>query len=287
MPETQENIDPAALLAWHVAMGADEAIGDEPVDRYKAEAAQAPGAPSPVGQSSAPGHAIAPGQPTTASRPQPNTGPTPVAARPALPTSGAGTQAAEDAASACNTIEELKAALEGFDGGLLKRSAKNTVFADGVPGSPLMVIGDVPGSEDDQNGMPFSGPAGHLLNKMLAAIDLNRSENAYLSVVVPWRPLGNSKPDAALLSICKPFLARHIELAAPKVILGLGGTLGKTLFETQDSISRQRGRWQEFNGDNQKIALIATYHPTYLLNQPHQKGNAWRDLLAVKEKLAS
>jgi len=278
MPEIQENIDSAALLAWHVAMGADEAIDCEPVDRFAAAAAAQP-AVQPALQTG-------PGQHQQTQQ-QTITKPTPIAARPAKPTSGAGPEQAAKVAAACNSIDELKAALINFDGGLLKRSAKNTVFADGSPGSPLMVIGDVPSSEDDQSGMPFSGTAGQLLDKMLSAIGMSRNDNAYLSVVVPWRPLGNSKPDTTLLSICKPFTARHIELAAPKVVLGLGGTLGKTLFDTQDSISRQRGRWQEFGSDSQKIALIATYHPTYLLNQPHQKGNAWRDLLAVKEKLVS
>lgn len=275
MPETQEHIDPTALLAWHVAMGADEAIDCDPVDRF-AVAPAAPVVAQPVPDTSA--------QPVKQQAPSK---PTPVAVRPAQPTSGAGAEEATKIAAACQTIDELKLALETFDGGLLKRSAKNTVFAEGTPGAPLMVIGDVPSSEDDQSGMPFSGPAGQLLDKMLAAISASRAENTYLSVVVPWRPLGNSKPDAMLLGICKPFVTRHIELAAPKVVLGLGGTLGKALLETQDSISRQRGRWQEINGHSQTIALIATYHPTYLLSQPHQKANAWRDLLAVKEKLVS
>jgi len=276
MPQTQENIYPAALLAWHIAMGADEAIDENPVDRFVA-------APPPVAvmpEAKTAGQTPAAGQ-------SPAQKPTPIAARPAQPTIGAGAAEAVKVAAACNSLDELKAALNSFDGGLLKRSAKNTVFADGVPGAPLMVIGDVPGSEDDQTGLPFVGQAGQLLDKMLAAIGMTRAENAYLSTVVPWRPLGNSKPDAALLAVCKPFTERHIELAAPKVVLGLGGALGKAIFETQDSISRQRGRWQELTTTSQTIALIATYHPTYLLNQPHQKGNAWRDLLAVKEKLVS
>jgi len=269
--ETQENIDPAALLAWHIASGADEAIDCEPIDRFSAAA------PAPVAVAN-----VADAAPQVTP-----TGPTPVAVRPAQPTSGAGVDEATKIAAACNTVDDLKAALEAFDGGLLKRSAKNTVFADGAVGAPLMAFSDVPASEDDQSGKPFSGPAGQLLDKMLAAIGLNRGENAYLSTVVPWRPLGNSKPDTSLLAVCKPFVARHIELAKPKVVLGLGGTLSKALLGTQDSISRQRGRWQDFETGGQTFALIATYHPNYLLSQPHQKGNTWRDLLAVKEKLVS
>jgi len=266
----QENIDPKALLEWYIAMGADEATDLEPVDRFMVPP---------------PSTAAVATQPHTA--PKPASGPTPVAARPAQPTHGAGADEAARAASSCGTVEELKAALEAFDGGLLKRSAKNTIFADGTFGAPLMVIGDVPGREDDQEGIPFAGLSGMLLDKMLRAIGLSRNENAYLSTVLPWRPLGNSKPDAGLLAVCKPFVERHIQLAKPKVVLGMGGALGKTLFETQDSISRQRGRWQELSSSGQTFALIATYHPVYLMSQPHQKGAAWRDLLAVKEKLSS
>jgi len=266
----QENIDQKALLEWHIAMGADEATDLEPVNRFVAP-------PPPAATIETKAHAT----------PKPAPGPTPVAARPAQPTRGAGAEEATRVANSCNTAEELKVALEAFDGGLLKRSAKNTIFADGTFGAPLMVIGDVPGREDDQEGTPFAGPSGMLLDKMLRAIGLSRNENAYLSTVLPWRPLGNSKPDAGLLAVCKPFIERHIQLAKPKVVLGMGGALGKALFETQDSISRQRGRWQELSSGGQTFALIATYHPVYLMSQPHQKGVAWQDLLTVKEKLSS
>jgi len=264
------NLTPDALLAWHIAMGADEAVGNDPFDRF---AAPPPSTPNDSTQKAV-------------SRPVAS-GPTPIAARPAQPTSGAGADEASKVAAACKSVDELKAALEGFDGGHLKRSAKNTIFSDGTIGAPLMVIGDVPSREDDQNGKPFSGPSGLLLDKMLNAIGMSRSNNAYLSVVLPWRPLGNSKPDANLLAVCKPFVERHIILAKPKVVLAMGGALNKALLETQDSISRQRGRWHTLALDGQTFALIATYHPTYLQNEPHMKGAAWQDLLAVKEKLLS
>jgi len=263
-----DQIDPASLLAWHIAMGADEAIDLAPIDRFTT--------PSPVAVAS---------QPKQPSRPA--NGPTPVSAKPAQPTIGAGADVATKTAAACQSLSELESALESFDGGLLKRSAKNTVFSDGIAGAPLMVVGDVPSRDDDQQGSPFSGPAGTLLDKMLAAINMSRNENAYLATVLPWRPLGNSKPDTNLLAVCKPFVERHIALVKPKIVLAMGGALGKAVFGTQDSISRQRGRWQQLDTNGQTFALIATYHPTYLLSQPHLKGAAWQDLLAVKEKLSS
>jgi len=264
--ELQQNIDPVTLLAWHMAMGADEAIDSDPIDRFTA--------PSPQPIAAAP--AVKP----------PVTGPTPVTARPVQPASGATAEEAASVASACKSLEELDSALKAFDGGLLKRSAKNTVCAGGVAGAPLMVVGDVPGREDDQSGSPFSGPQGELLDKMLAAIGFSRSETAYLTTLVPWRPLGNSKPDANLLAICKPFTERRITLANPRVILTMGGAPGKALFNTQDSISRQRGRWQDLTIGGQTFAAIATYHPTYLLTQPDGKKATWQDLLTVKDKLS-
>jgi DNA polymerase len=190
-------------------------------------------------------------------------------------------------AAACNSLDDLKAAMEAFDGGLLKRSAKNTVFADGIPGADLMVIGEAPGADEDQAGKPFVGVSGQLLDKMLAAIGRSRSSNTYISNIVPWRPLGNRTPDPAITTMCLPFIQRHIELAKPKVILMLGGVSAKSLLDTEEGITRIRGKWRDLTFSGQKYAAIPTYHPAYLLRQPAQKGMAWRDLLSIKEKLAS
>lgn len=266
--ELSTPIDPAALLAWHVAMGVDEAIAEEPLDRFVVQATPA--------NVSLPKRAI-----------QQQTTPVPIAARPAQPTSGAGAEAAIAAAQACKTITELKEALEAFDGGLLKRSAKSTVFADGVEGAPLMIIGDLPNSEADQSGKPFAGQAGKLLDKMLAAIDCSRTENVYLSDFVPWRPLGNAKPGEDILAMCRPFAARHIALAKPKVVVLMGGTPAKTLLKSDESISRQRGKWKALDVDGANFDVMPMVHPSYLLSQPQQKRNAWHDLLAIKERLSS
>ncbi|MFC3053101.1 uracil-DNA glycosylase [Kordiimonas pumila] len=276
-----ENHDPKALLEWYIAMGVDEVIADTPVDRFTEPKNQ--NTPSAITQPASASHAARPVTRT----PLPDAAqiPTPIAARPTQPTSGAGAEAALKVATACTSIAELKEALEAFDGGLLKRSAKNTVFADGAPDSPLMVIGDTPGSEEDISGTPFVGPAGILLDKMLAAIDMGRGRGAYLTNLCPWRPLGNAVPDAKTIEMLLPFTKRHIELAAPKVIMLLGGLPMKALFDTSDGISRQRGKWKELTIADHNFAAIATYHPDFLLSQPLQKAAAWHDLLLIKEKL--
>lgn len=265
--ELSDIINPGTLLAWHIAMGVDEAIADEPIDRFNAPA------PTPV-------QVNVPAQKQKAS-------PVPVTARPAQATSGAGAIAAATAAEACNTIEELRKALEGFDGGLLKRSAKSTVFSDGICGAPLMIVGDLPGSEEDQNGKPFLGAPGQLLDKMLNAISCNRSDNTYLTNFVPWRPLGNTKPNAEILSMCKPFIERHIELAKPKIVVLMGGIPAKTLLNTEDSISRLRGKWKKLSLSGVDFDTLPMVHPSYLISQPLQKRAAWQDLLSIREKLLS
>lgn len=265
--ELSIQLDPAALLSWHIAMGVDEAIADEPINRFVVQ---------PPAQT----------QIQKATQKQ-QTRPVPITARPAQPTNGAGAEAAVAAARACNTIEELKAALESFDGGVLKRSAKNTVFSDGTPGAPLMIIGDLPGSEEDQTGKPFSGAAGELLDKMLAAIDCSRTDNTYLTDFVPWRPLGSTKPGIDILSMCKPFVERHIALAKPSLIILMGGIPARTLLNTEESISRQRGKWKQLTIEGTEYDALPMVHPSYLLKQPLQKRAAWQDLLSIRERLLS
>ena len=282
-----EHTDPATLLAWHIAMGADEAIWDECVDRFTAPAAalQAPlPAASVMPKTSGP---VSPSGQTRSSVQQPSSGPRRVEAKPVQPIDGAGQAAAESAAAACTTLDELETALKAFDGGLLKRTAKNTVFADGARGAPLMIVGEAPGADEDQQGKPFVGVSGQLLDRMLAAAGMSREENVYISNIVPWRPLGNRTPDQAVITMCLPFIRRHIELAKPKAVLMLGGVSAKALLGTDDGITRLRGRWKELDLGGQKIAALPAYHPAYLLRQPHLKGLAWRDLLAVKRKLQS
>ncbi|WP_286828158.1 MULTISPECIES: uracil-DNA glycosylase [Kordiimonas] len=268
-PEPQ-HMDPASLLAWHIAMGADEAIDIDPIDRFTTEV-QAP---------------VIARQHPQAQKPAPPSGPRPVAAKPVQAVVGAGPEAAGSVAAEASTLEELKAAMEAFDGGLLKRSAKNTVFADGTPGAPIMVIGEAPGADEDREGKPFVGVSGQLLDKILGAAGFSRTENVYITNMVPWRPLGNATPDGATIAMCMPFVKRHIELAKPKVILMVGGVSAKALLGTEEGITRLRGRWKELDIGGQKIAALPVYHPAYLLRQPALKGHAWRDILSVKRKLS-
>jgi uracil-DNA glycosylase family 4 len=282
-----QNADPISLLAWHIAMGVDEAIEDDCVDRFTAPAAaQAQPHPAATATPSAVSGA-APSAPAPFVQMQAGTGPRRVEARPVQPIDGAGQLAAENIVAACKTLDELEAALNAFDGGLLKRSAKNTVFADGTRGAPLMIVGEAPGADEDRLGKPFVGASGQLLDKMLAAAGMSRDRDVYISNVVPWRPLGNRTPDQAVITMCLPFIRKHIELAAPKAVVMLGGVSAKALLGTEDGITRLRGRWRELDIGGQKIAALPAYHPAYLLRQPHLKGFAWRDLLAVKRKLQS
>ncbi len=277
-----ENTDPATLLAWYVAMGADEAIEGETVDRFKSEPVQT-AATAPQSRPTSASH-------SSTLTPQPShsvAGPRKVEARPVQAVVGAGQAAAETAAAACQTLDELEEALKAFDGGLLKRSAKNTVFSDGTRGAPLMIVGEAPGAEEDRVGKPFVGASGQLLDRMLAAAGMSRDKNVYISNVVPWRPLGNRTPDQAVITMCLPFIRRHIELAEPKFVLMLGGVSAKALLNTEEGITRLRGRMKELDLGGRKIAAMPAYHPAYLLRQPHLKSFAWRDLLAVKRTLAS
>jgi DNA polymerase len=189
-------------------------------------------------------------------------------------------------AAACPTLAALEAAIQGFDGCALKATATTTVFADGNPEAPLMIVGEGPGAEEDRLGKPFVGASGKLLDRMLAAIGLDR-QTAYITNVVYWRPPGNRTPTPGELALCLPFVQRHIALARPKVLVFSGGTAAKTLLERTDGITRFRGRWLDYRPGEVDftIPVMATFHPSYLLRSPGQKREAWRDILAVKHKL--
>ena len=269
-----ENISPDAVLRFYLGSGVDEAIGEAPLDRY-ALSKKPPTAASPVAQAvpamDRPARRSASGAVTPTTAP-----PNPDA------------QTAAAAAAAANTLADLRAALEAFDGCALKATAKSTVFADGNPDSQLMVIGEAPGGDEDRQGLPFVGVSGKLLDRMLESIGFMR-DNVYISNIIPWRPPGNRKPTPEEVGLCVPFIERHVVLVKPQVILMVGGLSAKTFFNRTEGITRLRGRWEELAlpGLDSSIPAMATFHPAYLLRSPQQKRLAWRDLLEVKEKLKS
>lgn len=278
-----------ALLQWYLDAGVDEVIGDEPLDRYllsqqvvqAAQAArEARQAERIAGQTRPPMQAG--GRPTA----QASDGlvrPTSVglAAAPAQ-----ARETAAHVAAGCKTLTELRAAVEAFDGCALKVTASTTVFADGNPTAPLMLIGEAPGRDEDRQGVPFVGESGQLLAKMMASIGYDRSRY-YITNVLPWRPPGNRTPTDQEVATCLPFLTRHIELVQPRVILLLGGLPTKALFARPEGIMRQRGKWRAYEspGLSHPIPALATLHPAFLLRQPGQKRLAWRDLLEILKKL--
>ena len=250
----------AELLQWYVDAGADECIGGHPVDRW---AEPAPPPAHPPARSAA------------------------NKARPALDALPPGDMSgdARRLAAECKNLNELRRAIDGFDGCALKATAKSLVFADGNPDADLMLVGEAPGAEEDRQGLPFVGASGKLLDKMLAAIGLDRT-SVYISNILPWRPPGNRKPTTQETLTCLPFIERHIELAAPKVLVLLGGTAAGTLLDATEGITRLRGKWQNYRAGALEVATLPTYHPAYLLRQPGLKRDAWRDLLELQKRLA-
>ncbi|WP_336294076.1 uracil-DNA glycosylase [Bartonella sp. CB169] len=186
-----------------------------------------------------------------------------------------------------NTLDELKSALLAFNGCSLKLTAKNTCFSDGTAGSPLMLIGEAPGREEDIQGIPFVGKAGMLLNKILASIGLTRN-NVYIANTIPWRPPGNRTPTPREVALCRPFIERQIYLANPRILIALGGIATQFLTKSQNGIIRTRGKWLIYESENNtKIPVMPTFHPAYLLRTPSQKKLTWIDFLEVKNRLDS
>ena len=192
------------------------------------------------------------------------------------------------------TIEEIRslAELETFikqsKACTLKNQAKNTVFSDGNSSSKIMLIGEAPGAEEDKIGKPFVGIAGQFLNKMLAAINLDRN-SVYITNIVPWRPPNNRTPDSEEILQCLPFVQKHIEIIQPSILILLGGTAAKAILTTTQGITKLRGQWHTYNNLNLKkpIPTIATYHPAFLLRSPANKKEAWTDLKAIRKKITN
>lgn len=261
-------------LEWQIAAGADEAIGEAAVDRF----AIAPAA-SQVAGASANDRSKAPKQP-----PQ-NTVAVATASGSAPLSEKAGALLAEERAAAANTLAELRAAIESFEECGLKRTAMNTVFCDGNPEAGLMLIGEAPGADEDRQGKPFVGASGKLLDRMMAALGLNREQDYYISNILPWRPPGNRKPTPVEQAMCLPFIRRHMEMVTPKLVILLGGVAASAILDTNQGITRLRGKWHELEIGEQQIPVMPTFHPAYLLRQPRSKREAWRDLLEIKARL--
>ena len=185
----------------------------------------------------------------------------------------------------CLTLEELKKHMLEFNGCDLKKTATQLVFSDGNPKSNIMIIGEAPGAEEDRQGKPFCGASGKLLDKMLASINLDRN-TVYITNVIPWRPPGNRTPNENEINLMKPFLMRHIEIVAPKMLVAVGGSASKAILGVEGGILRYRGVWKEIQLSNSLvIPVIPTLHPAYLLRAPNQKKLAWEDLKSIRSKL--
>lgn len=192
---------------------------------------------------------------------------------------------AREAASSAATLDELRERLAAFDGCNLKFTAKNLVFADGNPEGRVMLLGEAPGRDEDIEGKPFVGRSGRLLDVMLGAIGLDRTK-VYIANTVPWRPPGNRTPTDIETEICRPFIERQIELAAPEMIVTLGGPAAKAVGGVSEGILRARGKWTSFTTPSQTaIPVLPTLHPAYLLRNPAHKRLAWRDFLEIKVRL--
>lgn len=257
--------EPASLLEalrWQIAMGADEATLEEPVARAKAKPAEG----ALARPSAAP---AAPATARAASRKPPPHG-----------------EAATALAASANSLDALREVMAGFTGSPLRETATNLVFSDGIPGAPVMVIGEAPGAEEDRQGKPFVGASGQLLDRMFASIGLSRAENLYITNILPFRPPGNRTPTDAEVALFLPFVLRHIALAKPRLLVLAGGVAAKGVLQSREGITRLRGRWHQVSLlDGQVLKALPTLHPAYLLRNPAAKREAWADLQMLQRDM--
>lgn len=207
--------------------------------------------------------------------------PVPITAAGAPPAPDIAAQVASELARAAEDLDALKAAMEAFEGCALKATASRLVFEDGARGARIMFVGEAPGREEDLEGRPFVGHSGQLLDKMMAAIGLDRTM-AYIGNIIPWRPPGNRTPTPQEIRICEPFIRRQIELAAPELLVCVGAPAMQTLMDAREGIMRARGKATTYRAGSREIACLAILHPAYLLRSPIAKRLAWRDMLMIK-----
>jgi DNA polymerase len=253
-----------ALLAFWRSAGVDM---DEAEAVYAAGLARAAAAPA--------------GRP--ASRP-PEPGARSAAPRPKRLAPDSPVDSARTLAAGASTIAELRAAVESFDGCALKATARNTVFSDGVDDAQVLIIGEAPGKDEDEQGKPFVGRSGQLLDRMLTHIGLDRRHNILISNTIYWRPPGNRDPTQGEVVACLPFVERLIEIVRPKLLLLTGKAAAHTVLRREDGVMKLRGRRLFYNREGLELPVNAMVmlHPAYLLRQPHHKRLAWGDLLLAE-----
>ena len=251
-------MQPKQLLEWYLEAGVDETIAEKPINRMAARKkkveSETPHAAPSARQSF---RVVAPSDAISEAR---------------------------KLADQVKTLKELKEAVRSFEGCALKKTATNTVFADGNPRANVMLIGEAPGSQEDQQGIPFCGPSGMLLDKMFAAIGIDRN-NVYISNTLFWRPPGNRQPSKEELAICEPFVQKHIALINPALLIACGGVAVGSLLKKEQGITRLRGHFHEYTNPylSNPLPIAVLFHPSYLLRQPGQKRLAWHDMLAIRE----
>jgi len=263
-PETAPTV--SELLAFYLEAGVDCALAEMPVNRL------ADPDLAPLASEAAPPRAVRIEAALPAARVE------------AAQVPEAAIVSAREAARTAPTLEALRALLENFDGCALKSTATRLVFSDGNPKARIVFVGEAPGREEDLEGLPFVGRSGKLLDRMIAAIGLDRT-SAYIANVIPWRPPGNRTPTPQETLICLPFIQRQIELVDPDVLVTLGNPSTQTLLGTREGIMKTRGRWFDYDTGTRTIRAIATFHPAYLLRSPSYKRMSWQDLRAIAKAL--
>lgn len=256
--ENRENI-----LSWYILSGVDEICGDEPMNVLTDQNKQSVSVNAVNNQNSE--------RPATTLLAQENT---------------AACNSAREICDKAQTLEDLKAMVESFEGCSLKFSANSTVFGHGNPQAEVMIIGEAPGADEDRIGEPFVGRSGHLLDKMLQAVAIRR-EDCFITNILPWRPPGNRTPTEGEVAVCLPFLQRQIELIKPRILLLLGGSAANAVLGNADSISNMRGHFIDYiTASGMNIPALASFHPAFLLRSPAQKSKAWADMMRLQRKLA-
>jgi len=259
-----------ALLAFWRSAGVD-------MEEAEAVYVAAPAAPSSPGRGRNASPSAAPSRQASA--------------KPAKPSGRSPDSSVENAralAWAADSVPALRAAIAGFEGCALKVTARNTVFSDGQDNAPVLIIGEAPGRDEDEQGKPFVGRSGQLLDRMLAHVGLDRKTNVLISNTIFWRPPGNRDPTQGEIIACLPFVERLIELTNPKLLILTGKAAAQTLLKREDGVMKLRGRRLLYNREGlaMPINTMVMLHPAYLLRQPQQKRLAWEDLLLAQTWLA-